>query len=301
MGNSATRKAKTKETKQDLNDSVPLLAMTDAGQDLPPSYGAVPANIKPAAMKTKTKTVGVVPVTLDDVQLHLPPPELGCFLALEYPELVEAVGPRASKSLEHCALSITCKTVKPWFRKPYAVIVSVDVVRDAHFEAQQEALMKMEFQRIRTLSEKCAAYAHAGDWYEKLLARYNNAVAEFKRKYGDGCDATLWHPPLVQPSSKPKTPPEDKRYVEIVGHRSHGTMSRGVGCTKGSTSIYFGFQRAWSFEEFKEVLVGKHGMYDDEARPIRFWHKAILKYVVLTEEIYEDIIRHGKRDIVVCN
>lgn len=298
MGNSATRaRTGAEKTTVKVKEALPLLALADADQDRPPEYGAVKTTPK------RSSTTETVLVTFDDVQMHLPPPPLDCFQASKYPELLDAVGPYASRTLQHCALSITCKTVKPWFRKPHKEVVSVDVVRDFDFEARQKALMEMEFETIRTLSKKCRMYAHTGDWYEKMLARYNNAVAEFERKYGDGCDALpLPPPPSVLPSSKTKTPPEDKRYVEIVGHRNHGTMSRGVGCAKGSTSIYFGFQSAWPFKEFKEVLVGEHGMYDDDARPIRFWHKPMLKYVVLTEEIYEDIIRHGTfRDIVLCN
>ena len=44
--------------------------------------------------------------------------------------------------------------------------------------------MTMEFQVIRALAKACQKFVHTEIWYEKMLDRYNKAVAEFKRKYG---------------------------------------------------------------------------------------------------------------------
>lgn len=300
MGNSSTRQ----HTGTPKTEELPLVMIQDGKEELPPPEYADGGKEEPPRKpkQGRHRADATVPVTYDEVQMHLPPPpDIGCFRASKYPALVEAVGPEEAKHLETCALSIQCRVVTPFFSKPYKVVESVVVIRDVDHEKQVASVKELEFQFVQNIAKTRSSYAHAqGKTYDTVDARYQKALADFEAKYNIVHDSKQ-EPSIAPDLQKPLYKPEvAKRWVEISGNRP-GLK------TKGQALHYFGYDPEWTYEQFKTVLVDEKKMIDDDAQPIRYLRvtKAHNYWVVLTKEIYNDFIQPGYPgivcDIQVCN
>lgn len=294
MGNASTRQHEGTPKTEEL----PLMMIQDGKEEPPPPEytdgGEEELHRKP--QQGRHRANATVPVTYDEVQMHLPPPpDIGCFRASKYPALVEAVGPAEAKRLETCALSIQCRIVNPFFGKPYKVVESVTVIRDVDHEKQVEAVKKLEFETVEKLARTCSNYAHAKTAaYDLVGARYQKALADFEAKYNIVHDSKQ-EPSIARAAPLPRKPPYKpevaKRWVQIQGNRQDSK-------TKGEASYYFGYDPEWTYEQFKAVLVDEKKMIDDDAQPIKYYLKTKFSWVVLTKEIYDQFIQPGYPGLV---